>query len=294
MPTTSAFKARVPGNSTSSRAGKISSIGEVDFGNPDSIVSFVQGRWDARDQFRRGPEEEWFYNIAACLGYQWHVWDKRRGKMYLPDAPSYRVRLVCNRLMPVIRKNIAKAMRQRPWLTVVPATDEAEDAMVAQVGTKLLQYYWRFGNMDEKNLTAFSWLFMTGNVFYRTYWDPAAGQELGFEEEDFDLLGPGAQGQSKGQKFGTGDLAEDVVSPFEIDPDPNASCLEECAFILHSKVRSLDYLKARYPKAKELRGDATGDTTISKAVATPLSRRRISTRCSENATSYDSGSTPVG
>jgi hypothetical protein len=246
------------------RAQKATSIGEVDFENDDSILSFVQGRWDSRDQYRMKFEEEWFTCIMFCLGYQYHVWDPRGGKMYLPDAPSYRVRLVANRLMPIVRKAVAKALRQRPVLTSLPATDDAEDAMVAQVGTKMLQYYWRFLEADVKSISAYNWLFMTGNVFFRTYWDPQAGQEFGLDQDDAELLGPEAM-RGAPQKLATGDVCLEVVSPFEVDPDPNADCIENCSFLIHSKVRSLDYLKARYPKtANEIEADADSETSLTR------------------------------
>lgn len=237
----------------SSRRAKQRGFYETDFTKPDQVLDFVEGMWRSRDDRRQQFERQWYTNIANFLGYQYHVFDELSGKMVIPPVPSWRVRLVCNRLMGIVRKTVSKAMRQRPIWTSLPATTDDEDRDVSQVSTKLLQNAWRELNMNRALVDAFYWMGTTGNAFISCVWDPQAGPKLGpMGPEDMEGMEPEytQNGYEEILESGLslGDPRIEVHSPFEIDPEPNVTKLEDASYVLHSKVRSLAYVRDRYGK----------------------------------------------
>jgi hypothetical protein len=135
---------------------------------------------------------------------------------------------------------------------------------MAKVSSKLLAYYWRYANMDRLVVNAATWMGCTGNCFMRVIWDPTAGPELNLTPEEVATLPPQMQKIAK-QGINLGDLQFDVVTPFEIDPDPDAQYIEEASHLIHTKARSPIYLEQRYGDlAKELAPDANASDNIGR------------------------------
>ena len=252
-------------------SAKNMTLEEVDFESDGDIIDFVTGRWESRDTHRSMLEKQWYINVAQYLGYQYYQYDNYTGSMVLPPAPSWRVRLVCNRLMPIVRKVVSKILRARPTWTCIPATQDLEDQMVSIIGTKLLSYYWRYCHIDGLLVDAATWLSCTGNVFLRVVWDPAKGPEIKFTEDELFGLPPQLMRLAE-RGVNLGDLDFALVTPFELDPDPEATRMEDITHLIHTKARSPDYLQAQY-------GDAALDIEPDVGDEASLSRyyeRRIS------------------
>jgi hypothetical protein len=67
---------------------KAMAISEVNWDDEGSVVAFVMGRWERRDQYRGQLEKQWYTNIAQYMGYQYNVYDPRSGKMVVcPTHP---------------------------------------------------------------------------------------------------------------------------------------------------------------------------------------------------------------
>jgi hypothetical protein len=250
---------------------------DTDFSKPDQVLDFTEGFWRSRDERRQQFERQWYVNISNFLGYQYHVFDDFSGKLVLPKTPAWRVRLVCNRLMGLVRKTVSKAMRQRPIWTSIPATTDDEDREASQVSTKLLHNNWREKKMNRQLIDLFYWVGTTGNVFMSNVWDPSAGPKMTLGDEDFQELEPQYQEKSYKQLaqggLGLGDSVVEVCSPFEIDPDPNATTLSEAAYLLHSKVRSLGWLSEHFgEKAAGVTPDGTDHDNLTRFYQKRLAR----------------------
>jgi len=243
------------------------SISEVDFKEDADIVAFCESRWERREEHRANLERQWYENIAQFLGYQYHYYDTSTGMLRLPKAPRGRVRLVANRLAIGPRKNCAKLLRTRPQWETIPASADTEDAHVADIGKRALRYYWRYLEMDEELIAAAMWLFTTGNVFFRTYWDPMKGPEMDMSEEG-----------GEPQIAHLGDLCVESVSPFEVDIDPEATSMKNATHLIHTKLRNKKYLEERYGK-KGLLKDAKDEWNL-----TQYYQRRIQTMSGPFAT----------
>jgi hypothetical protein len=233
----------------------------VNWGDPGQVVDFVQQTYNRRDTYRGQREKQWYLNVGQYLGYQYHTFDGRTGSLSLPSAPPYRVRLVCNRLQGVSRKVVSKALRSRPVWTVVPATGERDDVNSARIAQKLLQYYWRYLNMDRVMVDLFTWVSTTGNGFLRVYWDPDKGEELDISQEVNQFL-PDLKWKP-GQTVRLGDVIVESVSPFELFVDPEASNMEDARYVIHTKIRDIAYLEDKYG-LKGISPDASGSSSISR------------------------------
>jgi len=246
-----------------SREYKATSISDVEPDDDDSIVNFVMNRWQKRDQYRAQIERQWYINVAQYLGFQWHQHDRHTGRITLPRAPTWRVRLVCNRLMNISRKVVSKLLRQRPIWVVVPATNEDADHKTAKSSEKVLQYYWRYLNMDRVLVDLFTWTSTTGNAFLRVYWDPQKGPEMNLTEEISEIPDWAQQVLEKNPIVHLGDIAIEVCSPFEIDVDPEAQRMDDVTHIIHTKLRNIQYLKDRYG-IQDLQPDASDENSLSR------------------------------
>lgn len=243
---------------------KVRSVAQIDWNDDATIVNFVEGRWQRRDQVRSQIEKQWYYNIAQFLGYQYHYMDGLTGVM-MPTPAKYQgqIRLICNRLMVYARKNIAKGMRQKPTWQSLPATTEDADLKVAKANTKILAYYWRYLHMDRKLLDFWTWLTVTGNVFARVYWDPDLGSEMDVSQDLSQITPEQMAMLGDNTSLNLGDAVIDTCSPFEIDPDPECLSLDEAKYLIHTKIRGKEYLEDKYG-ITGLRTDTSEDQSITR------------------------------
>ncbi len=87
------------------------------------------------------------------------------------------------------------------------------------------------------------WVQQCGHAWLKVSWDVSEGQPLVDP-----TLPPGSFNGYEGE------VRVEVVSPFEIFPDPMAKCEEDVlrSWIIQAKVRKLDYFKTQYPEKGEL------------------------------------------
>jgi hypothetical protein len=249
----------MPLTKTVKKGSTPATIYEVDFKDDSSLQSFVDGRYATRESHRFTLERQWFENVAQYLGYQNHHWDRVSGKLSIDNAPPWRSRIVINRLKGIVQKLVSKAVRAQPHWESLPATSELQDQMISIVSTKVLRYYWRSLDMDRMMVDAFHWIGTCGNVFLSVWWDPQKSTEFKLDQSDLDSLpeefrnDPAFKDILKpGQTIAIGDVSVEVNPPFEVDPDPDALDMECASHVIHSKLRSLTYLRDRYKKAKKI------------------------------------------
>ena len=269
-----------------SKGGQLHSTanpGKLKYSSDEDIVAFVRTQKARQKISREKLERRWFLNIAYFVGHQYMQWDPYRKSLYLPSQPRHRIRIVVNRLMPMVRRAIASTVRQRPQWVVNPATNEIEDQITSLLAKDYLRYQWGQLSMDKKLVNLLMWRETCSDVFIRSYWDPFRGESFAMsmedvadriprDEEDLEgirrdtrkrlkkdkLIGPD---DADTKTIFLGDVATEVVSPFNIFPDPEAENLEECEFLIDCRLRGPRYIEKRYgKKTSDLRpaGDEHG------------------------------------
>ena len=202
----------------------------------------------------------WELNRSFYAGDQWVYWNKTKIERPVLEPESVRVLLVDNRIIGIVRTEVAKMSKQRPTFTVVPTTAEQEDVKAAETGEKILEFLWKHLDLSTRLESALLWSRVCAAGFWKIVWDSGAGKKFGIvvdendapvldkdtekphKPEDFDELPEGL----KAKTIATGDIHVEVVSPFEIYPDPLAKTLDECEWLIQVSIQSKDYVKQRY------------------------------------------------
>lgn len=194
-------------------------------------------------------ERQWYLNLAFVNGrhYVNPVDVPGQGfRLTSPRAPSWRVRLVVNKVRVAVRTECAKLSTSRPIPTVVPATNEEEDFTAAAVAEQILKA--KFGTADfERTYRAWVWWGVTCGVsFLKSYWAP--------NEPDPDMQMPtkpemGIDGQPLRNDDGSviyempepvmGTIVVERITPFHIFvPDLLSEDINKQPYIIHCTTRS--------------------------------------------------------
>lgn len=192
-----------------------------------ALIAWVEDQFKKCKQARIETENQWYMNLAFYFGNQYI---KKIGLTNLtgsaqfltPKAPPWRVRLVVNRVRPIVRTEIAKLTAQRPTAYVVPASGEEQDKAAARAAEQIWNSAYRDLGIHKLMRRTLWWGTICGNAFLKEYWD-------------------------QGAEEGLGAVKLEVVSPFHLFiPDLTVEEIEEQPFIIHSTVKNIDYVRRTY------------------------------------------------
>lgn len=225
------------------------------------------GLHGARERFKDAKnarakyEPDMYLNLAFTQGQQWLAWNGQA--LYAPRVTA-RYTITDNRIRPTVRREVARLSKARPGWAALPRQldDQAvEDALTSQ---RLLEWAWDKLGLAAKRREALSWSRICGAGFIKTVWDPEAepgvtavvdqaGAPIMHPSEDRPLLAGEmpeleALDGTQTKQIGGGDVAHVVRSPFSIYPDPLATSLEDCRWIIDESVRSPEYVLERFGK----------------------------------------------
>lgn len=192
---------------------------------------------------RVAHESIWMTNIAALLGYDGIAFDSRT-RTFQPinqlSGALKKSRIHVNKILPTVQNRLARLCKNPPKYDVRPESDSTDDREAARLGLQILAYEWDTLSLDEKRILLYMWVQQTGHAYVGVCWDPTLGKFM----PDLDGSGPGFEG----------DVRADIISPFEMFPDPTAKSFEEVlrSWIIRAKVRKLDYFKSHYPEKGHL------------------------------------------
>lgn len=212
---------------------------------------------NAREPFER----QWRMNLAWLLGKHYVLWHKSQKRLYEPSAPSWRVRLVVNRIFPIWRSNLGRLLKTRPLPDAIPASGDEQDVLTAKVADKLIKYIWKTSDLDgHRSIELYGWMLAAGCAFTQQWWDPDAGELLSYPE----VVEPKELMESPEKALqNMGEITVSVVPPFEIYPDPAATSMDNLNWMWHAKAVHIDILKERYPeKASNISADSSLETMV--------------------------------
>ena len=186
---------------------------------------------------RMAHENIWMSNIAAILGLgglQVNAATRRIEPVNRPASRGGNSGIYVNKILPNVQIRQAKICKNPPRYDVRPESNDTEDKEACRLGLDILNWIWDKQGVDEKRLNLVMWLQQCGHAYFKTSWDPTLGKEMVdpvTNEIDYE-----------------GDVRVDVVSAFEIYPDPLAKTLDDAQWIIQAKIRKLDYFKMQYPE----------------------------------------------
>jgi hypothetical protein len=200
-----------------------------------SIIAYVEGKLDEsrRAANRTAHESLWLTNSAWLLGYQNLTWSQAERMYRTIDTLGVRkMKLQTNRILPTLQNRTARMCKLPPKYEVRPNSSEVEDKEGAELGISIINHYWDAEDLNRKRIDLYMWKQQCGHAYVKVCWDADKGRKM--------------QDPMTGEVIKEGDIRIDVVSAFELYPDPVAKTLDECAFVIHAKVRPLNYFKSTY------------------------------------------------
>lgn len=179
---------------------------------------------------RRYPfERQWYTNLAFYSGKQWVQWQggavNELSRLVEPAAPRWRVRMVINKIKPIIRGELAKIIQEEPSFYVIPKTTEEEDILAARAGENVGEHLYRTLELSKEKRKAAWWALLTGNGFIKDWYDE--------EEVDKDGI--------------KGKIHAESVTPFHLFiPVLEEEEIERQPYIIQSMAKDPEWIKERF------------------------------------------------
>lgn len=200
--------------------------------NEQSVIDSLDTMFNRSKQARIPFERQWYLNMAFYFGKQWVTWSPGIAgdytRLYEPKAPSWRVRLITNRIRPIIRKELAKVTKENPQAFVIPASSDDDDLAAAHAGEAIYEHLSRVVELRKIFRRAEFWAMLCGSGFIKDWFDPTS--------KDFD----GKQGV----------ISAEPVSPFHLyAPNIQEEEIENQPYVIHLAAKDPDWVTKNYNKS---------------------------------------------
>lgn len=203
---------------------------KVNIKNEAELVKYVKNKVDSCDM--NDYRNQWWLNIAYLTGKQWVTLDPQTRQLIEPPKEPWEVRLVANRVQPIVRTELAKITKNKPICEVTPASNESNDIDAARAAEKIcqwLEYELGLQNIDREVAL---WGLSTSIGFIKPFWNPNKGDML---------IDP-----ETGEEVYTGAPDADVLSPFDVKFDMGATSWKNVRWFYHEVVRDVDEIYEKY------------------------------------------------
>lgn len=202
-------------------------------GNRDEdAIRHVQTLHDEWYKARYPYEPSWYLEVAYYLGLQWHSWHETDRTLREPRAPSYRVRLVINQILPMVRTMMGKLQRGVYRANVYPLQQSPVAYADARMGSRLLRAQYTNLAMEDVITEWLLWTIINGTGFCKVGFDPSIGQQIDLPD---------------GTRVRMGEVSVDPVSPFSILVPTNVTDLTRPGRLIETKLIDLEELRSIYP-----------------------------------------------
>lgn len=194
----------------------------------NELLTDINKKFDGCKNSRINFEKDWYYNLAFYFGRQWVEWVGTSTanldfyKLYEPPAPSWRVRLVSNKIRPIIRNELTKLTKERYQSYVLPNTTDDSDVSAARAAEHISEYLMDESNFTKKERQVVFWALACGTSFFKTYFDPTLPDSSGM----------------------LGKICVDDVNAFHLfAPDLEAEEIEDQPYLIHASCKQTDWVK---------------------------------------------------
>lgn len=204
-----------------------------------AVLKFANEQFEKAQKSRMQFERQWYTNLAFYGGRQYVAWTKNGSgnfaKLHEPPVPPWRVRLISNKIRPIVRTEHAKLNKERPQAFVIPASAEDEDKIAAQAAENIFEHHWRELKLNQTIREATWWMCQTGVGIIKDWYDPTA---------------PGHDGKP-------GSIITENITPFHMYiVDIMEKDIEHQPFIIHSIPKDPYWVSRNYQV------QAKADTTV--------------------------------
>lgn len=192
----------------------------------------------------------WFRQIALFAGQHWIDWSAQTNWFQETAAPTWRVRLTTNLILPTIRTMIANELKTNPRFYGVPANGDLISKAAARIASRIFEAKYYDDDFLNMMIRMRTWARMTGSSYLFALWDPSAGKTWSDAKIDpmtgQPVIDP-ATGQPVMQQYAAGDIMFDVANSFEVLLQPGApENFAEHRKIMRVKLMDVDEIEDRW------------------------------------------------
>ena len=254
-----------------------------DDGSEETYAVFSRELLDEQREAMEPLFLTWTQNLLFLAGHQWWQYDSLTGTFQPPKVPKWKERPVRNLIRPFFKHFLAKATKNRPQSSCVPASTDPDDIQAADLGDDVIRAKWIELRMNRIIRRTIAWVITTGNAVIMPYWntrsgilqplstivesvahDKETGQPVGMEllevpadengEPLMDEEGNYALDQEPAY-IDIGEVGYKVFSPFQVFVDPGAECDEDVTFVLVAEPMTVREIKRRWPENDNIIGE---------------------------------------
>lgn len=254
----------------------------------------------------------WLQNIHFLLGDQ-HIYYNQISRQFelLPTTRhnDFVPRPITNLIQPLVSTLVSVFTRTKPTADVTPNSPNEKDISAARLASKIQDVKWEDDNMQEKLSEAVYWALLCGTVYRKDYWDTSYGKVVRIpitEPITREWLGPNGQiqeiteekpvydetGSPMFNEIPLGDNAVDIIDPFRIIVDPNASDEGSMNWIMETSIQKLFWIRENFDKTGNGFTGKANDVKEESNVSTLVElRQRLKTISVKGSGTYYGSST---
>ena len=204
-------------------------------------------------QYKQAFERQWMVNILQYQGVTNVRWDGVAQQFKKDGRSDY----VSNRIAQKVDGIVALMTSAMPEFSAKPGSARHEDRVAARVATRLCEDYYRSTLAKEKEERLVLWSALTGAGFLyntgkednqtkrRLYKDPMTGAYVPADAlSEYERIAL----EQEGDFLDVSDIEPDieVLSPYAVNFDPEATTIDEARFMVHVEEVSIDYVFERF------------------------------------------------
>lgn len=210
----------------------------------------------------------WMQNIHFLLGDQ-HIYYNSITRQFeiIPTSRNndFVPRPITNFFQPLSSSIVSILTRNRPSADVSPNSMDASDIGAAKLASRVQDVKWEDDQMETKLMEAALWSVACGTIFRKDYWDTSYGKvvrvpqtqmieqmvldefgQLQVTQKEEPIVGP--DGSPTFDELPLGDNAVNIIDPFRMIVDPNATNMDSMAWIAETSVQRLHWVKENFAK----------------------------------------------
>jgi len=239
--------------------------------NEDNILKWLNGEIDflKLDSLDRLQEMRRHLAMYKNVNFSDKVAASRSTQQFYGQGKSTNIkRMTINHTFDLVEQHVAKLVKFKPAVAILPTNDEWEDKVSAKISEKFWSHIKELQKFDLKNVDVVRSSKIGGQAFLQIIWDENAGgehpksEEARAEKKQF-ITVKNENGDPATDELGNvirielpikiGDVTFKVIHPWDILIQKSNSW-EDADYVLKSEVVSIDDLRLEYPnKAKDIK-----------------------------------------
>lgn len=214
----------------------------------DEIANWVKSKVEEirSNASRMSHESVWMQNCAAVLGFNSLAYNATTRTFQAINRPGgiRKNSIHVNKLLPNLQNRLARLTQVSPKYDVRPNDSNQEAKDNARFKLDILNAKWEDLKLNQKRQQLVMWVQQCGHAYLGIFWD--------------DSLGNIIDDPLSGEKAYEGDIRIEVISPFEVFPDPLARDMDDGRYWIRAKVRPLSYFYTHYgEQGKKVKEEST-------------------------------------